>query len=59
LTIQREPDRIVRGKPGPISRRAFLGLTGMSAALVFADGLMTRGPLHAFGVQVAVGQTPG
>jgi secreted PhoX family phosphatase len=50
---QEEEDVLsIQGKPGRISRRAFLGLTGMSAAAL----MLGKGPLHSFGARVAMGQ---
>ena len=50
--MQEESGRILRGKPGSISRRAFLGITGMSAAAVMLGG----GPLQPLGARTALGQ---
>jgi uncharacterized protein len=44
----------IEGKPGLISCRAFLGLTGMSAATL----LLSSGPFGALGARVAKGQPP-
>ncbi len=42
----------VKGRPGPISRRAFLGMGGGAAAAMLLSG----GPLHALGAREALGQ---
>ena len=44
----------VQGKPGPISRKAFLGIGGMSAAAL----LLGTTPFHAVGARAAMGQAP-
>ena len=44
----------IEGKPGPISRRAFLGLGGATAAALVLSG----SPFAALGARVASGQTP-
>ncbi|MGH3146105.1 MAG: hypothetical protein ACRDTR_09930, partial [Rubrobacter sp.] len=46
---------IIKGKPGRISRKAFIGMTGASAAAL----LLGEGPLHSLGARTALGQTPG
>ncbi len=43
----------VQGKPGSISRRAFLGVSGGAAAALLLSG----GPLHSLGARGALGQT--
>ncbi len=54
MTTQREPDRIVQGSPGPISRRAFLGLGGATAAALLLSG----SPLAVLGAKTAKGAQP-
>ena len=46
----------IQGKPGRISRQAFLGLGGMSAAALMLNG--RSGPLGVLGARTAEGQTP-
>jgi secreted PhoX family phosphatase len=52
LTIRDEQGNAVQGRPGSISRKAFLGITGMSAAAVMLGG----GPLQSLGARAALGQ---
>jgi len=47
----------IQGKPGRLSRRAFIGLGGMSAAALAVSTNYT-GPLHRLGARTAEGQTP-
>nr|MDQ3642762.1 PhoX family protein [Actinomycetota bacterium] len=47
----------IQGKPGRLSRKAFIGLGGMSAAAL-AVSANYRGPLHALGARAAEGQPP-
>lgn len=54
MSIQDRSDEIIEGKPGPISRRAFLGLGGATAATLMLSG----SPLGALGARVAEGQAP-
>jgi uncharacterized protein len=44
----------IEGKPGPISRKAFLGMGGMSAAALVLSGT----PLGALGARAARGEAP-
>jgi secreted PhoX family phosphatase len=44
----------IEGNPGRISRRAFLGLKGASAAALLLSGT----PFHAFDARAALGQQP-
>ena len=44
----------IQGKPGPISRKAFLGMGGMSAAAL----LLSSGPFGVLGARTAMGQPP-
>jgi uncharacterized protein len=53
-----EPDQVVGGRPGSISRKAFLGLGGMSAAALLLSGMRLEGPLHALGARAAHGEAP-
>ncbi len=52
MSIQDRPDGIIEGRQGPISRRAFLGLGGATAAALMLSG----SPLGALGARVAEGQ---
>ena len=51
--MQEESGYVVQGRQGSISRKAFLGLSGMGAA-----ALMLGGPFHGLGARVAQGQVP-
>ncbi|MDQ4063034.1 MAG: PhoX family protein [Actinomycetota bacterium] len=48
------PENQIQGKPGPISRRAFLGLGGATAAALMLSG----SPLGVLGARLAEGQAP-
>ena len=52
MTIRDEQGNAVQGRPGSISRKAFLSITGMSAAAVMLGG----GPLQSLGARAALGQ---
>lgn len=52
MTVHDEPGFVAQGRPGRISRKAFLGITGMSAAAVMLGG----GPLQSLGARAALGQ---
>jgi secreted PhoX family phosphatase len=41
-----------------VSRRAFLGMGGMTAAFVLSGGMLREGPLHALGARSAMGLPP-
>ena len=52
--MQEGSERIVQGRPGSVSRRAFLGMTGMGAAALLLSGT----PFHALGARAAMGAPP-
>ena len=52
MTIREEPGQAVQGKQGSISRKAFLGITGMGAAAL----MLGSGPLQSLSARAALGQ---
>ncbi len=52
--MQEESGQVVQGRQGSISRRAFIGLGGATAAALMLSG----SPLSALGARVAEGQAP-
>jgi secreted PhoX family phosphatase len=58
LSVQDRADQAIRGKPGRISRKAFLGMAGASAVALALGGVGKQGPLHALGARAAMGEAP-